>query len=176
MSKIRSSKNKTPPARARRKPAKAKAAKRARNTRNAAQTTAAPARKPFYPRVFAANWFSFHKYCAEPACRRAQSCAGGADPPCFYAFWRHVPERYKIVFRETIHARGKGLSVVEAMAAGEAEAVRYEELMAKLDAQDAARNGAAERNPAPDNSNPAHDNNVHLVRTVPAPAARVRQL
>lgn len=51
-------------------------------------------------------------------------------PPCFRAYWPHIDEREKIKFRTLLRVRADGASVSDAMAAGEADAKKYEATMA----------------------------------------------
>jgi len=118
-------------------------------------------------RELTAAWFSFHAVCERRVCRRAKRCAGGAMPPCFDAFWPLIEEREKMKFRATIKARADGASVNDAIAAGEADAARYDALMASLQAQDQA-------GPACEPAAPAQP--IIVKRVAPPFVTRVRQL
>ena len=145
---------------------RAQARQKSARPRNAEDATA-PGRR-MHPRVFAATWFSFHRFCAEGFCRRTQRCTGGADPPCFHAFWRHVPTPEKLRFQVTLIERSKGADVAQAIAAGNAAAERCE----AEDAMDTAQAETAREPAAP----PLPAQPLIVKRAAQPPVARVRSL
>ena len=152
--------------RARRKRAKMKRKPAQPRTRH--DVTAS--RPTMHPRVFAAMYFSFHRFCAVKTCRRTHRCTGGINPPCFYAFRWHVSEREKMIFRATIKALSEGAGGARAIAAGEAEGERYDALEAK-EAADAAERAAREAGAAAPASSP-----LTVVTGAPPSAPRMRSL
>lgn len=70
--------------------------------------------------------FGFQRVCPDLNCRRARCCVGDDKPLCFDVLWPLVAERDKIAVRVMITERKNGRSAVEAVAAGEAAAARFE--------------------------------------------------
>jgi hypothetical protein len=107
--------------------AQRKRMKQRRQPQHPQKASAACAPDDFHPRVFAAEYFGFHFVCSESACRRAQHCTGGANPPCFRTLWPLVPTREKVRFRATVMAKGdESVTAEQAMAAGDAMVARYD--------------------------------------------------
>ena len=71
--------------------------------------------------------FRFWKVCPDGACKRAKSCAGNPHA-CFFRWWPHVPQDFKISFRAIVKAMCAGASAKEAARAGHDAVARAHEL------------------------------------------------
>jgi hypothetical protein len=92
------------------------------------------------------SWLMFWKACGHKKCLRAHACAAKVDD-CFDRFWPIVPEWLKVCIRAAGKAKEAGLSPPQVKAEIARELARWQEMMARQEAWQAAAEPAPQSLP-----------------------------